>query len=126
MRRTISVIFALLLVGCTSSKAMLQTANPDENQYRFIFGRMLLNHDKVESLTPEARIANYEKQLNNVLNNDNNTNSCFIIPGTINFGEPGSQGEARVNCHKTVNVQVQEGLFTRDGTAFYSYTLSYE
>jgi uncharacterized lipoprotein YmbA len=126
LRWTISVILALLLAGCTSSKAMLQTANPDENQYRFIFGKMLLNHDKVESLTQEARIAIYEKQLNNALSNDVNTNSCIIIPGTIKFGEPGSQGEASVNCQKTINVQVQDGLFTRDGTPFYSYTLSYE
>ncbi len=93
----LTVIFASFLAGCTSNIAMLQTDNPESDEYRFIFGKMLLDYDKVEKLSPESRVHNFETQLNFVLQQDLNTAGCSIVPGTINFGEPGSQGEALIH-----------------------------
>ncbi|WP_444924529.1 hypothetical protein ACJJH9_05145 [Microbulbifer sp. DLAB2-AF] len=126
MKSILIVVFLVLVAGCTSRIAMLQTDNPEENEYRFIFGKMILDYDKAKSMSPEARAANYENQLNLILRGDKNTSSCSIVPGTVNFGEPGSQGTARVRCKNPVSVQVQEDIFNRDGSPFYSYTLPNE
>ncbi len=71
----------------------------------------------------DERMENYERQLNSILQKDPNTKSCSIVAGTINFGEPESQGDARVHCANTVNFEIQKGIYTREGSPFYSYTL---
>jgi hypothetical protein len=126
MKIILVFLLAVFISGCTSRIAMLQTDSPEGKEYRFIFGKMLIDYDKVEALELSARMANYEQQLNVVLQTDQNTNTCSIIPGTINFGEPGSQGAARVRCIRLVNFQVQEGIYARGGAPFYSYTLPNE
>lgn len=123
MRNVQALILMVLLSGCTSRIAMLQTDRPELREYTFIFGRMLLDYKNANTLPSEMRIANYENQLNIVLQNDPNTNSCSIVPDTINFGEPGSQGAARVRCENVVNFQIQEGIYTREGNSVYAYIL---
>ncbi|WP_290620166.1 MULTISPECIES: hypothetical protein [unclassified Arsukibacterium] len=124
MRCILVFVFAIFLAGCASSIAMLQTDTPGGIEYHFIFGRMLIDYEKVEGLNQEYRMVNFEEQLSAILQRDQNTASCFVIPGTINFGEPGSQAAARVRSVKLVNFQVQEGIYARDGAPVYSYVLS--
>lgn len=126
MRCILVFVFAIFLAGCASSIVMLQTDTPEGKEYHFIFSRMLIDYEKVEGLNQEYRMVNYEEQLSAILQSDQNTASCSVIPGTINFGEPGSQGAARVRCAKLVNFQVQEGIYTRDGAPFYIYALPRE
>ncbi len=70
MKNVLNVILFMLITGCTSSIAVLQTDKPNNNQYEFVFGKMLIDYKQAKSLTPETREANYEKQLNNVLKKD--------------------------------------------------------
>ncbi|WP_205309732.1 hypothetical protein [Rheinheimera maricola] len=105
---------------------MLQTANPNSPVHSFIFGRKLLDYDRVAAMNFEERMASYEAQLNLILQKDPNTKSCFIVPGTINFGEPGSQAEAQAQCTNSVRFEIQKGIYTLDGAPFYSYTLPNE
>lgn len=124
MKLYLNVILLILVTGCTSNVAQLHTDKPSDNQYWFVFGRALLDYDEAKSLKFAERISNYEEQLNKILAHDKNTNSCSIVPSSINFGEPGSQGTANVHCQEPVSVQVREGIFNREGFPTYSYTLS--
>jgi hypothetical protein len=111
---------AILLAGC-SRIVMLETSNPENMEYRFIFGKMLLDYDAAEKGGADLWESNIEEQLNNVLKKDLVTNSCVVIPGSINFGEPGSQGAASVRCTNVIDFQKYGEVFDNNGFPLYIY-----
>jgi hypothetical protein len=117
-------ICSLLILGCTSRNMSLQTDMPNGNDFRLVFGRMLLDYDEIESASASERAKIYERQLNAVLKADPKTVDCLLVVDSINFGEPGSSGVAAVQCKNPIKLMVQNGIYNREGKPFYSYTIS--
>jgi hypothetical protein len=117
-------ICSLLILGCTSRNMSLQTDMPNGNEFRLVFGRMLLDYDEVELASASERAKIYERQLNAVLKADPKTVDCLLVVDSIKFGEPGSTGVAAVQCKNPIKLMVQKGIYNREGKPFYFYTIS--
>tara|TARA_R110002072_G_scaffold299931_1_gene476254 strand:+ start:580 stop:864 length:285 start_codon:yes stop_codon:yes gene_type:complete len=91
---------------------LLQTYDPDVAKYNLVFGKSLIDYQQgSESI---------DAQLTQILQKDKNTENCSVVPGSMNWGEPGSQGTAIVSCEATINMERQEVY----GGPLYSYKLS--
>jgi hypothetical protein len=99
----------------------LQTDMPNGNDFRLVFGRMLLDYDEIESASASERAKIYERQLNPVLKADAKTVDCVLVVDSI---KPGSTGVATVQCKNPIKLMVQKGIYNREGKPFYSYTIS--
>ena len=113
----------LLLLGCATPDrlANLITADPESNKLDIFFDKKIILFKGSSNLPVNERYLKYEEKLNSFLSRDRNTASCSVVPGTINFGEPGSGGVAIVKVSQSVPAQVDTTSFTLDGKPFYRY-----
>ena len=112
------LFFLVLSTACTSRVMVLQTDEPNVAKYWLIFGKKLVDYSD--------NAPAFEKQLNEILRSDPNTKNCLLESGSINFGEPGSQGSAIVLCRDTINVALQDGIYNQYNKPFYYYELQLE
>lgn len=99
--RSITIILLLLsITACTSKIMLLQTSDPSQKKYHLLFGKQLIDYDH--------QAKSIEVQLNEILQSDENTHGCSLVPNSINFGEPGSQGTALVECKAAINLAKYE------------------
>ena len=96
-----SCVFAILLslAGCSSQIMLLKTSTPETAEYRLVYGHRLVDYDH-----PDRPAAD---QLNEILQRDENTQACTIVPGSISHGEPGSTGTAAVVCENPIKVTAE-------------------
>lgn len=124
MKRRSAIPLLLLLFGCATPPdrlANLITADPKSNKLDIFFEKKIVLFEGSSDLPVNERYSRYEEKLNSFLSQDQNTATCKVISGTINFGEPGSGAVAIVKCSQSVPMQVDNTSFTMGGKPFYRY-----
>jgi hypothetical protein len=93
-----------------------------DGEYWLFYDRSEVARPHVGDITTLERNAIYERRINLILQSDQVISSCKVIEGSVNFGEPGSGGAAKVKCTKVIPLE-KDGLFNGDGSPNYRYYL---
>ena len=101
--------------------ANLQTPDPNTQPYEMYFHKDQILFTGWKEVEKNERRLKFEGKLNAILHKHKNTSSCNVIPYSINFGEPGSGGSARVSCEKNITFIIREGIYTQEGRPYYIY-----
>ena len=119
----IYVILSLMifLVGC-AHQANLTPVSSGSDEYIMFYDRSDVQIQLAKGTTVEARNRVYESRVKLILNTDPNTSRCEIVKGSVNFGEPGSGGTAKVVCQTPPPLE-KDGMFNMDGSPNYRYRL---
>ncbi len=75
-----------------------------------------------KNVTPKQRNEIHEQRVKLILDTDPVTSGCVVIEGSVNFGESGSGGTAKVKCPNSLPLE-KDGMFNHDGSESYRYRL---
>lgn len=76
------------------------------------------------SVPVSVRYKDYERQLQAYLKKDPNLTNCSVVPGSIDFGEPGSGGSASVRCGEDIPLIDDTAYFHANGKPVQRYWLN--
>ena len=122
MTRFAYIITFLLLNGCSSSSANLTPTGKVDDEYWMFYQRSEVKIPFGDNISVPDRFAIYEERVNLILESDPITSFCKVIIGSVNFGEPGSGGVAKVLCTNALPL-VKDGLFNKNGSPSLRYYL---
>jgi hypothetical protein len=100
--------------------ANFTTSDPEGKNYTFYFTKKIISFESNDKPIGE-RVLSYEKQLTAFLHRDSNTITCLVVPESIDFGEPGSGGSARVRCKSVPPFEIDPTSFTLERKPIYRY-----
>ena len=119
-------MLTLPICGCAGYPRANLTALPSEsNRYVYFFSKSMIKFQK-NSVPVSVRYQDYERQLQAYLNNDPKLISCSVIPGSIDFGEPGSGGSASVKCAEIIPLVDDTAYFHANGKPVQRYWINIE
>ena len=125
MRALTYCLTLIFLYACSSRGANLTPADSRNGEYWMFYDRSEVSIPRVGDITSSERNVIYEKRVSLILQSDPATSSCKVIRDSVNFGEPGSGGSAKVKCTKAIPLE-KDGLFNLDGSPNYRYFLKRE
>jgi hypothetical protein len=111
----------VLLVGC-AHQANLTPTNLGPDEYIMFYDRSDVQISMTKGVTLEERNRIYESRVKLILDTDSNTSNCVVIKDSVNFGEPGSGGTAKVICPEQPPLE-KDGMLNLDGSPNYRYRL---
>lgn len=109
-------------VGC-AHQANLTPVSSGSNEYIMFYDRSDVQIQLTKGITVEAKNRVYDSRVKLILNTDPNTSNCVVVKGSVNFGEPGSGGTAKVVCQIAPPLE-KDGMFNMDGSPNYRYRLA--
>ncbi|WP_445361310.1 hypothetical protein ACJJIL_04960 [Microbulbifer sp. EKSA005] len=121
MKKYASLSLLGFLIGC-SHQAHLVPLSAGSDDYIMFYNRSDVQISMRKGVTPEQRNTVYEGRVKLILNTDPVTSSCVVIEGSVNFGEPGSSGTAKVKCPNPLPLE-KDGMYNQDGSESYRYKL---
>ncbi|MEW8027633.1 MAG: hypothetical protein AB2806_07820 [Candidatus Thiodiazotropha sp.] len=121
-----TALISVLVAGCAGGSSANLTANPSyPDQYIFYYSKSIIEFQK-NSVPVSVRFKNYEHQIEVYLKKDNNLSSCYVVPGSIDFGEPGSGGSAIVKCNESIPLVDSTASFHQDGKPVKRYWVNHK
>jgi len=121
MKTNVTLLLLVFLVGC-AHQANLKPLFSGSDTYIMFYDRSDVNICVAKGTATEQRNNIYEERVKLILNTDPNTSECKVIKGSINFGEPGSGGTAKVKCPTSLPME-KSGMYKNDGSPSYYYPL---
>lgn len=121
MKKYASLSLLGFLIGCAHQANLVPIAEGSD-EYIMFYDRSDVQISMEKGVTPEQRNEVYESRVKLILNTDPVTSSCVVIEGSVNFGEPGSGGTAKVKCPNSLPLE-KDGMYKKDGSEGYRYKL---
>ena len=121
MKKYASLSLLGFLISCAHHANLVPIA-PDSDEYIMFYDRSDVQISMERGVTPEQRNEVYEGRVKLILNTDPVTSSCVVIEGSVNLGEPGSGGTAKVKCPNPLPLK-KDGMYNQDGSESYRYKL---
>lgn len=121
MNKFVIVTLLTLQIGCTHQANLVPVAAGSDEYFMF-YDRSDVQISMANGATPKERNKIYQQRVKLILNTDPVTSMCAVIKGSVNFGEPGSGGTARVKCPSLLPLE-KDGMFNADGSESYRYKL---
>ncbi|WP_444891064.1 hypothetical protein [Microbulbifer sp. DLAB2-AA] len=121
MKIYINLSLMILLVSC-AHHANLTPVSPGSDEYIMFYDKSDVQIRMAKGVSPEDRNRIYESKVKLILNTDPDTSECEVVKGSVNLGEPGSGGTAKVICLRSPALE-KDGMFNMDGSPNYRYRL---